>query len=372
MIRRPSQVWDSDRFHAFKIRAHQRLEDAQSSADEYHILGNIFADEAAGRTCATELPDFLTLCNYVQKHYNIQQKHMTEVYKYLLDLSCERMTQLEQQEEKKYPGPDISTNHRDAGTDETQQDHPNLTHSFHKQIRSLRDWPIANNIFEMPEEPHRVVFWSCPWGSNYARLVWSFCSTLKWPAPDTAPIPNDPGISWTELSVSFMLWAGRMLPIRIKTGQGSEILEYHETKVTLQPVKSKSIRVLAENFRLILQHIQTFSRVKIIPAYKLQGTTSLTRLGFSRYHESGVSRHPGLLNAIETYRYMQDLVMTINHNPPFHNEIVPLPIPTRLDPPPWPNWPEIAMQKREKITQHVRCYMFRKKSFDEVTHPGPK
>ena len=159
-----------------------------------------------------------------------------------------------------------------------------------------------------------MVFWSCPWGCNYARLVWSFCSLLQWPAENTAPMPKDPGISWTELAVSFMLWAGRSLPSRVAGKTSNEVLEYHDPKTSLQPTKLKSVRVLAETFRLILKHIQTFSRTKIVPAYKLQGTSSLTRLGFSRYHESGVSRHPTLPNAKETYQYLQELVLTIPHN----------------------------------------------------------
>lgn len=201
--------------------------------------------------------------------------------------------------------------------------------------------------------------------------MWSFCAVLKWPAEDAPPTPKDPGISWTELAVSFMLWAGRPLPIRLPGKTFAEILEYDDPKVNLQPTKIKSVRVLAETFRLIIKHIQTFSRTKLVPTYKLQGTSSLTRLGFSRYHESGVSRHPALPNAKETYQYLQELVLTIPHNPPFHNEILPLTIPQRNEAPPWPNWPEITMSKREKFTQHIRYYLFRKKNFDLVVHPGP-
>ena len=168
---------------------------------------------------------------------------------------------------------------------------------------------------------------------------------LKWPAENAAPVPKDPGISWTELAVSFMLWAGRSLPIRVANKASQEILEYDDPKTSLQPVKLKSVRVLAETFRLILKHLQTFSRCKIVPAYKQQGTSR--------------------------YQYLKDLVLTIPHNPPFHNEILPLPIVSRDDRPPWPNWPEIPMSKREKFTQHIRYYLFRKKSFDLVAHPGP-
>lgn len=119
-----------------------------------------------------------------------------------------------------------------------------LTLSFAVRLAQLRDWPAARNLYEMPAEPHQVVFWSCPWGCNYARLVWSFCNLIQWPAETAAPMPKDPGISWTELTVSFMLWAGRLLPIRVSNESSNEILEYNDPKTSLQPTKLKSVRVL--------------------------------------------------------------------------------------------------------------------------------
>ena len=340
LITQLCKVWICHRFHVFKIRSHQKLEDAHSSEEEYHILGNVFADEAAVRTCAADLPEFLQQCERLRAHYQNQRQHIYEIYKYILDLSCERMTTLDEiaTENKK------SMNADDQQTAEGQQS-TILTPSFSFKLAELRDWALATNLFVLPAEPHRVVFWSCPWGCNYARLVWTFCSLLKWPAENAAPVPKDPGISWTELAVSFMLWAGRSLPIRVANKASQEILEYDDPKTSLQPVKLKSVRVLAETFRLILKHLQTFSRCKIVPAYKQQGTSR--------------------------YQYLKDLVLTIPHNPPFHNEILPLPIISRDDRPPWPNWPEIPMSKREKFTQHIRYYLFRKKSFDLVAHPGP-
>lgn len=138
-------------------------------------------------------------------------------------------------------------------------------------------------------------------------VVWTFCNLLKWPSETLTASRNDPGISWTELSVSFMLWAGRFLPVRIQDQNTIIPLEYDNPKIQLQPVKHRSLRVLSETFRLIVKHIQTFSKMKIIPTYKKQGASSLTRLGFSRYHEAGVSRRPVLPNTQDTCLYMQNL-----------------------------------------------------------------
>lgn len=88
----------------------------------------------------------------------------------------------------------------------------------------------------------------------------------------------------------------------------------HE-KVQMQPLKKGSLRVVADTFRLIVKHVQTFSRSKIMPAYPKQGASSLQKLGFTIYHEGGVACRPILPNADATVDYTHNLVLTIPHEP---------------------------------------------------------
>lgn len=88
-------------------------------------------------------------------------------------------------------------------------------------------------------------------------MVWKYCLSLVWPDHVTPVTPGDPGISWPELVISFMLWSHKMMPVRIKEGKSYLTLAYDDPKVQLLPVKSKSLRVLAENFRWIVKHIHT-------------------------------------------------------------------------------------------------------------------
>ena len=181
--------------------------------------------------------------------------------------------------------------------------------------------------------------------------------------------PGDPGISWTELAISFMLWSHQHLPIRVKDPKGYRYLQYTDPTVLLLPVKARSVRVLAENFRWIVKHIQTFSRTCLVPRYKKQGTSSLTRLGFTSDNEGGVSRRPRLPNAEVTYTYIHDMLKTMPHNPPFHTDFALPELPSQNDPPPWPNWPEVTASKRDAFVQHVRYALFKKKNFDTICHP---
>lgn len=200
-------------------------------------------------------------------------------------------------------------------------------------------------------------------------MVWEFCTTLRWPEPTQAPMQNDYGISWTELACSFMLWSNRLLPVRLRHQEFAETVPYHDPKVQLLPVKSRSLRVLAENFRWTVKHLQTFSRTQFIPSYKKQGTSSLTRLGFTPYHEGGISRRPTLPNPVDTYTYLEAMLMNMPHDPPYHTEILPPPLPPDLPHRPWPTWEEIPPQKNEKFLQNMRNALFRKKHYDSVRRP---
>lgn len=55
-----------------------------------------------------------------------------------------------------------------TATGEENSESSTLTQSFAKHLAQLRDWPAARILFDMPVEPHRVVFWSCPWAHGGA------------------------------------------------------------------------------------------------------------------------------------------------------------------------------------------------------------
>lgn len=181
---------------------------------------------------------------------------------------------------------------------------------------------------------------------------------------------GEQGITWTELAFSFMLWSNSVLPIRIQDKGSTQVLPFEDPRVSLLPVKQKSVRVLADNLRWIIKHIQTFSKVNIIPQYKKQGTSSLTRLGFTPYHEGGISRRPNLPNTTVTYDFVLNWLQTISHNPPYHNEVEMPTLPDNPHAPVWPSWPELDTTQRGPFLTKVRNALARKKDFDEIVHPN--
>lgn len=115
-----------------------------------------------------------------------------------------------------------------------------------------------------------------------------------------------------------------MLPVKIRTDKGWRAYPLTDPKVQMMPSSHRSMRNIAESFRWIVKHIQTFSGTKFVPAYKKIGSKSLISLGFSTDHEGGVACHPALPNGLATYRYVHDFLLAIPCNPPFHTN-VPIP-----------------------------------------------
>ena len=212
--------------------------------------------------------------------------------------------------------------------------HSSHDNPFKKHLDHLANWNVQVPLFPHSPEPHRVVFWSSTWGPNITRLVWQFCKEIKWPCPDTPRPADDPGITWTELTLAFMFWSRRHLPIKIREGKVWNAYSLQDDKVRLLPLKSRSLRVVSESCRYIVKHIQTFSATKIMPVYKQQGASSLTRLGFAMDHRSGISRRPTIPHAIAVYKWFETIMLTLPTNPPFCTDLevpeIPIAICARL------------------------------------------
>lgn len=228
LISRLSDAWQPARLHLLKIKPHLQLHEATSRADAWHIRGNAYADEAAGKSRTLDDQDFDSLCQHVRNHRQQQHNLLSSVYQYLVALACSRMEKLEQLP----PGSDANPAgpaHRTSAT------------AFNRAIGACRSWVAKPPLFPMPQEPHQVVFWCCPWGTNLARRVWEYCNLLKWLDPAQVTDPHDHGISWTELACSFMLWSGRHLPVRISYKESLITVPYDDLRVQCLPVKSRSL-----------------------------------------------------------------------------------------------------------------------------------
>ena len=172
-----------------KIKSHMKLEEASCRADEWHIQGNALADKAAGHSRSTDDPEFSHLCQQIRKHRQQQHSTLLLVYNYLVAFAHKRRDKLASMSESDaVPNASLAPTARNTST------------VFTRTLRIITSWTVAEPHYQYPPEPHRVVFWCSPWGVNLTRMVWEFCSTLRWPDPAQPTTPNDYCISWTELA----------------------------------------------------------------------------------------------------------------------------------------------------------------------------
>ena len=206
-------------------------------------------------------------------------------------------------------------------------------------------------------------------GHQYVSTRVALLDTPQMASRRCPPRRDDRGISWVELAFSFMLWSGHSLPVKVRTDRGWRAYPVSDPKVMLLPPSHRSVRNLAESFRWIVKHLQTFSQTKFIPSYRKQGSKSLVSLGFSTDHEGGVACRPALPNGEATYKYFHDFLLTMPCPLPYHTN-VPLPPTDGYTPETqWPGWQEADADKQQKFQFKVRNSLRTKRNLDVLTHP---
>lgn len=159
-----------------------------------------------------------------------------------------------------------------------------------------------------------------------------------------------------------MLWSGVTLPVKVRTEHGWRALPIHDSKVKLLPPHHSSLCALAESFRWIVKHIQTFSVSKLVPSYRKQSSKSLISLSFSSDHEGGVACRPQLPNGPATYniyKYVQDLVITNRFTQMFRFCHLIL-LHRKAN---GPQWQKARYEKQNKFQSRVRYAIRTKKSW---------
>ena len=188
----------------------------------------------------------------------------TPARRYMLDIAYLRMLKDESKKDTKDMPIGLTRQNSDLNAP-----HNEALPSTALQLRLQKNaqWVISTDTHPIPPEPHPTVFWACTWGINIARLVWQFLTLLKWPPATTNPSRSDVGISWVEMAISFMLWSGQTLPIKIRVDKGWRAYHIDDPKVQMQPPAQRSLRNIAETFRWVVKHIQTFSKSKFLLSF---------------------------------------------------------------------------------------------------------
>ena len=159
------------------------------------------------------------------------------------------------------------------------------------QIQNLKEWHLTDTWqFEYTLD-HDANLHFCLWGTQYAKQLLAWLSTLKWPKEKTAS--RGCGITWYELAVNFMLTTQVGLVANISSDKKQIVLKR-------LPLDGKEISFTRQVyfFERALTHLQTLVPIPILP-FERQLASSTRLLGLT-HGRQGLHRRPMMMHQEKT------------------------------------------------------------------------
>ena len=161
-------------------------------------------------------------------------------------------------------------------------------------------------------------------GAAISYALYHWLKLLKWPddTPETYGTSDDWGISWFELTISFIISSQLYFPIRIKgLGSASIYADYHSPECLVQHPKKRAAYVQSFCLHKLVSALQTASGVRLFPKFNKTKCRSLQRLGFSEKH-TGIPCRPVFPHQESTMRYVWQYLQSIGHGGYLNKPIV--------------------------------------------------
>eukprot|EP00438_Fugacium_kawagutii_P019463 Skav230466 [mRNA] locus=scaffold186:317909:336027:+ [translate_table: standard] len=143
------------------------------------------------------------------------------------------------------------------------------------------------------------------WGPTWAALFVEWASLLVWPQPDAQGDHVDLGVTWIELSLSFMYHSQMWLPLRRKDAQGVESLVIFQSKADLVAHQVR-LAEFADTLNVFYTQMQSLRDTPFFPKLQRQLVRSLFAQGATIFSSGWPKRpvYPGqhhVLEVMESY-----------------------------------------------------------------------
>ena len=197
------RLWEQPHLGNFdfrKIKAHVDPRTLGDLLESYRCLGNQVVNDRAVQTCWEYLPELVQ--QYWSVHLDIQteKEYLENYFHFLLALSQRRM-ELERQ---------LNVESQLAEASSTTQRQDNLV--------LFQSWIVESAW--TPPPPRATLFSEGTWGRTLTQAVFDWAKLIRWPDDGT---PDRYGVTWMELTLSFLFHIGRWLPVKRQHG-GTECL----------------------------------------------------------------------------------------------------------------------------------------------------
>ncbi len=191
------------RFSFRKVKAHVDPLTLPNLLTVYETLGNQLANDKAIQACWHLLPGLVNEYWQIHCQYELEKERLEEHYRFLLEL-FHRRVQLDK-------------------SNADDQAHQNVVSSKARTdfFTIFCEWTVLSP-WSMPSCRIQL-FSEGTWGRALTSAVQQWLQMCQW--PDGTPDSRDTfGITWMELTTSFLIYIGRWLPLKRPTGNGSEQL----------------------------------------------------------------------------------------------------------------------------------------------------
>ena len=255
-------------YNFVKVASHQLQETCQSDEEFFHRLGNEAADHAANRARQRFVHHEALQVNSGD---SAQQLSLDDILKFRYALQVARARALQGLEVQSAP--------------------LRADRSFAAQIQNLKEWHLTDIWqFEYIAD-HDANLQFCLWGTQYAKQLLAWLSTLKW--PPEKPASRGCGITWYELAVNFMITMQVGLMANISSDKKQIVLKRI-------PFDGKEVNFTRQVyfFERALTHLQTLVTSSILP-FERQLASSTRLLGLT-HGRQGLHRRPMMMHQDKT------------------------------------------------------------------------
>ena len=249
VVRHLQSLWNKKNFTISKIKSHRALHEANSLSDLWNLLGNHYADKAAGKALENIPTDFKNLILKVQALRQKEKSMLQTVLRYFCALDKARTALIK--ETKKIAH---------AEQESTQQDNS----LFGDAIMKLSTYQVETgyNYIDGILQPQYAN--ANLQGSGIAYAVWWWAGQLTWPSPDPVSGALPPvakwGITWFELLVNFIISTGWYPPLRISgMGSSSVYVPYMSEEGLMQMPSKRAASHMTSAFQSLVQCVQSLS-----------------------------------------------------------------------------------------------------------------
>lgn len=255
-------------YNFVKVASHQLQEPCQNDEEFFHRLGNEAADHAANRARQRFVHHEALQVNSGD---SAQQLSLDDILKFRYALQVARARALQGLEVQSAP--------------------LRADRSFAAQIQNLKEWHLTDIWqFEYIAD-HDANLQYCLWGTQYAKQLLAWLSTLKW--PPEKPASRGCGITWYELAVNFMITMQVGLVANISSDKKQIVLKRI-------PFDGKEVNFTRQVyfFERALTHLQTLVTSSILP-FERQLASSTRLLGLT-HGRQGLHRRPMMMHQDKT------------------------------------------------------------------------